>query len=78
MEKKTSFTDKVRQHLNYSLSLPERTVRSLAAVAGGTTTLLTDTLLPESMRQTHHLHGHPGHDAAICYREGGRHGKRGS
>ncbi len=52
METKTRFADKVRQHLHYSLSLPERTIRSLAAVAGGTTTLLTDTLLPESMRQT--------------------------
>ena len=53
MEKKNSFSDKVRQHLHYSLSLPERTVRSLSAVAGGTTALLTETLLPESMRQTH-------------------------
>ncbi len=53
MEKKNSFSDKVRQHLQYSLSLPERTVCSLAAVAGGTTALLTDTLFPESIRQTH-------------------------
>lgn len=38
--------------LGYLLSLPERTVRSLAAVAGGTTSLLTDTLFPESLRGT--------------------------
>ncbi len=52
MEKKTHFIDKVHQHLTYALSLPERIVRSLAAIAGGTTTLLTDILFPESMRQT--------------------------
>ncbi|HOQ84127.1 MAG TPA: hypothetical protein PLQ89_00290 [Phycisphaerae bacterium] len=38
--------------LGYLLSVPERTVRSLAAVAGGTTSLLTDTLFPESLRGT--------------------------
>jgi hypothetical protein len=53
MEKKTRYTDMVREHLHYGLSLPERTIRSLAAVAGGTTTLLTDTLLSDSMRETH-------------------------
>ena len=53
MEEKKRYIDKVRQHLHYSLSLPERTVRSLAAIGGGTTALLTDTLFPESMRRTH-------------------------
>lgn len=36
----------------YLLSLPERTVRSFAAVAGGTTSLLTDTLFPDALRGT--------------------------
>ncbi len=36
----------------YTLSLPERTIRSLAAIAGGTTTLLTEMLFPESLRNT--------------------------
>ena len=36
-----------RKGLGYLLSLPERGIRSLAAVAGGTTLLLTETLLPE-------------------------------
>ena len=46
------FLDAVRQQLGYMLSLPERTIRSLAAVAGGTTTLLTETLFPEALRDT--------------------------
>lgn len=38
--------------LGYLLSLPERTIRSVAAVAGGTTSLLTETLFPDSLRGT--------------------------
>ena len=38
--------------LGYTLSLPERLLRSLAATIGGTTKLLTDTLLPEPLRKT--------------------------
>ncbi|MCL2330361.1 MAG: hypothetical protein FWC56_03565 [Phycisphaerae bacterium] len=40
------------QSVGYLLSLPERSIRSLAAVAGGTTTLLTETLFPEALRET--------------------------
>ncbi|GMV98562.1 MAG: hypothetical protein AMXMBFR83_29110 [Phycisphaerae bacterium] len=40
------------QRLGYVLSLPERTIRSLAAVAGGTTSLLTETLFPDVLRGT--------------------------
>lgn len=47
-----SFFNALRDQFSYLLSLPERTVRSLAAVAGGTTTLLTDTLFPDSLRGT--------------------------
>ncbi len=46
------FLDIVREQLSYALSLPERSIRSLAAVAGGTTSLLTDTLFPEVLRGT--------------------------
>lgn len=42
--------DTFRDRLGYLLSLPERTIRSLAAMAGGTTTLLTDTLFPDALR----------------------------
>ena len=42
-----NMTPGTRQGLGYLLSLPERGIRSLAAVAGGTTLLLTETLLPE-------------------------------
>ena len=48
--KKTSAMAKTLEVFGYTLSLPERTVRSLAALIGGTTTLLTDSLLPESLR----------------------------
>ncbi len=44
--------DSIRERLGYVLSLPERTLRSLAAVTGGATSLLTETLFPESMRET--------------------------
>lgn len=47
-----SFLDMVRERLSYVLSLPERSIRSLAAIAGGTTSLLTETLFPEAMRGT--------------------------
>ncbi len=39
-----------KQTLGYSLSLPERSLRSLAALVGGATSLLTDTLLPDALR----------------------------
>jgi hypothetical protein len=44
--------DNFREQLGYMLSLPERTVRSLAAVAGGTTALVSDLLLPDTLRGT--------------------------
>jgi hypothetical protein len=52
MKDKTNFFEAARQRLMYLLSLPERTVRSLAALAGGTTTLLAETLFPDSFRGT--------------------------
>lgn len=52
MNHKSQFFEAARQHLMYTLSLPERTIRSLAALAGGTSTLLTETLFPRSIRGT--------------------------
>jgi hypothetical protein len=52
MNKKGGFFEAAFQHLMYALSLPERTIRSLAALAGGTSTLLADTLFPKSFRGT--------------------------
>ena len=37
---------------NYLLSLPERALRSAAALVGGTSLLLTETLLPDVLRET--------------------------
>lgn len=48
----SGFLSVLRDRLNYMVSLPERTLRSLASIAGGTTTLLTDTLFPEVLRGT--------------------------
>jgi len=42
----------LREAILYALTLPERTVRSAAAAIGGTSKLLTDTLLPRSLRGT--------------------------
>lgn len=39
-----------RKQLGYLLSIPERTLRSLAAVGGGTTVLLTETLIPPTLQ----------------------------
>ena len=36
----------------YTLSLPERLVRSTAAAVGGVSKLLTDTIIPEPLRKT--------------------------
>lgn len=46
------FSEAVRQHLTQALSLPERAVRALSAVAIGASTLLTETLFPEVLRGT--------------------------
>jgi hypothetical protein len=40
------------EYLTYTLSLPERALRSLAALVGGSTELLVKSLLPESLRDT--------------------------
>lgn len=48
----SSFFEAAFHRLAYLMSLPERTIRSLAAVAGGTTSLLTETLFPDSLRGT--------------------------
>ena len=46
------FLNAIRDTFAYTLSLPERTVRSVAALVGGGTSLLTDTVLPDSLRNT--------------------------
>lgn len=48
----SSLFDVIRHQIGYMVSLPERTIRSLAAVVGGTTSLLTETLFPEALRGT--------------------------
>jgi len=50
--KKPNFIHAAYEYFSYGLSLPERTVRALAALAGGTTNLLAETLFPESLRKT--------------------------
>jgi len=52
MNKEGSFFETARQRLMYTLSLPERTIRSLAALVGGTSVLLSETLFPKSLRGT--------------------------
>jgi hypothetical protein len=52
MNKEGSFFETARQRLMYTLSLPERTLRSLAALVGGTSILLAETLFPKSLRGT--------------------------
>lgn len=46
-----SFNDMFKA-FGYTLSLPERLVRSAAAAVGGASKLLTDTLIPEPLRRT--------------------------
>jgi hypothetical protein len=48
----SQFFQSALRSFGYLVSLPERTMRSLAAVAGGTTSLLTDTLFPDALRGT--------------------------
>jgi len=52
MNKEGNFFEFARQRLMYTLSLPERTIRSLATIVGGTSLLLSDTLFPTSLRET--------------------------
>ncbi len=52
MDIKNRLFEAARQYFMYALSLPERTIRSLAALAGGTSTLLVEMILPESLRGT--------------------------
>lgn len=49
---KKSFSDVIYKRLTQLLSLPERTLRSLAAIAVGASTLLTETIFPDSLRGT--------------------------
>ena len=44
--------DDVRRRLRYLVSLPERTIRSLAAVIAGMTALLTEMILPDAVRDS--------------------------
>jgi hypothetical protein len=50
--KKPSILTKTLEVLGYTLSLPERSFRSVAALVGGTTTLFTDSLLPQVLRDS--------------------------
>jgi len=52
MNKEGSFFETAHQRLMYTLSLPERAIRSLAALVGGTSILLAETLFPKSLRGT--------------------------
>ena len=52
MNKEGSFFETAHQCLMYTLSLPERAIRSLAAIVGGTSILLAETLFPKSLRGT--------------------------
>jgi len=52
MNKEGSFFEIARQRMMYTLSLPERLIRSLAALVGGTSVLLAETLFPKSLRRT--------------------------
>lgn len=52
MHKEGNFFETARQRLMYTLSLPERTIRSLAALLGGMSTFLTETLFPGTLRAT--------------------------
>ena len=46
------FLDALARQIGYALSLPERTVRSVAASIGGLTKLLTDQLFPPFLRDS--------------------------
>lgn len=48
----TTFPDLVRQRLTVALSMPERAIRSFAAIVVGISTLLTEILFPEAIRGT--------------------------
>ena len=48
----SSLFEIMRERLGFMLSLPERTIRSLAALGTGTTSLLSETLFPEVLRET--------------------------
>jgi len=52
MNKEGSFFETAHQRLMYTLSLPERAIRSLAALVGGISILLAETLFPKSLRGT--------------------------
>jgi hypothetical protein len=52
MHKESSLFETARRRLMYTVSLPERTVRSLAALIGGTSALLAETLFPKSLQGT--------------------------
>jgi hypothetical protein len=48
----STFVETVRKRFFHALSLPERAIRSLATVAVGASTLLTESLFPETLRGT--------------------------
>jgi hypothetical protein len=48
----TTFPELVRQRLTTALSMPERAIRSFAAIVVGISTLLTENLFPEAIRGT--------------------------
>jgi hypothetical protein len=48
----SNFSPQTRKSLGYLFSRPERTIRSLAAVSGGATLLLSETIIPKSIHQS--------------------------
>lgn len=48
----SQFQESVRKQLGYLLSLPERTLRSLSALVGGASLLVSETLLPVALRES--------------------------
>ncbi len=50
------YDSKIAHYLSLSLSIPERTARALSAIIGGSTILLTNTLIPGAIKNTSSYH----------------------
>lgn len=53
---KASNLDRLNHYLALTFSLPERTARAMSAIVGGSTLLLSKTLLPNSIKQSNSYH----------------------
>ncbi|MCI5107246.1 MAG: hypothetical protein MRY76_11070 [Pseudomonadales bacterium] len=51
-ESRQSYTDRLSRYLRLGLSFPERSARALSALIGGSTMLLSQTLLPTALQST--------------------------